>query len=144
MRAKVTAIVLALGLAGAIAVVAAAQTAANGLPAYTKGYAKWPKLNRKPLTAPGAHTGVKNVYASKKRGAKGVFPNGAVVVKTIVKPGTGYVGQVAVMRKLRGKWRYIEWDRSSAKGRYTVLARGQLCQSCHMQARKTDYVFTTR
>ena len=33
-------------------------------------------------------------------GACQKYPNGTVVVKTIVKPGTKYVGQFAVMRKL--------------------------------------------
>jgi hypothetical protein len=28
--------------------------------------------------------------------------------------------------------------------RYTVLAQGQLCVSCHMQVKSRDYVFTKR
>ena len=48
--------------------------------------------------------------------------------------------QVAVMRKLNGKWRFVEYELSGA--RYTVLAQGQLCQSCHARARANDYVFT--
>lgn len=143
MRTRITAIALVAGLAGALAVAAVAQVTANGLPAYTDGYATWAKLNAKPVTAPGAHTGLKNVYASRKRSGR-AFPNGTVVVKTIVKPGTSYVGQVAVMRKLAGTWRYVEYDRPSAKGRFAPFAQGQLCQSCHLQAKKTDYVFTTR
>ena len=60
-----------LATASAVAVVAAASTSANGLPSYTNGYAKWPKINKKPFTSTGplssAHAGVKNVYASKKK-----------------------------------------------------------------------------
>jgi hypothetical protein len=136
-----------VALAAAIAVVAIASSSANGLPSYTNGYAKWPRLNKKPFTSTGplssAHTGVKNVYASKRKVGKR-YPNGTVIVKTIVKPGTKYVGQFAVMRKLDGRWRFIEYERSSPTARYRVLAQGQLCQNCHMQARANDYVFTKR
>jgi hypothetical protein len=147
VRRRILALVGALALASAVAVVALASTSANGLPAYTNGYAKWPRLNKKPFTSTGplssAHQGVKNVYASKRKvGAK--YPNGTVIVKTIVKPGTKYVGQFAVMRKLNGRWRFIEYERSSATARYTLLAQGQLCQNCHMQARANDFVFTKR
>ena len=144
MRAGIVAIVTAVALASSAAVVAIAATGANGLPAYTNGYQTWPKLNRKPFTTcgpPCAHSGVKNVYASKRKVGRR-FPNGTVVVKTIVKPGTRFVGQFAVMRKLRGRWRYVEYERSSRTARFTVLAQGQLCQSCHQQARADDYVFT--
>lgn len=145
--AKLLAIGAVAALAAAVVVVAAAETSANGLPSYTNGYQKWPKLNRKPFTSKGplssAHTGVKNVYASKrKKGSR--FPNGTVIVKTIVKPRTKYVGQVAVMRKANGRWRFVEYERSGARARYTVLAQGQLCTSCHVQARSNDYVFTKR
>jgi len=144
MRAGIVAIVTAVALASSAVVVAIAATGANGLPAYTNGYQKWPKLNRKPFTTcgpPCAHSGVKNVYASKRKVGRR-FPNGTVVVKTIVQPGTRFVGQFAVMRKLRGRWRYVEYERSSRTARFTVLAQGQLCQSCHQQARADDYVFT--
>lgn len=144
MRAGIVVIVTAVALASSAVVVAIAATGANGLPAYTNGYQKWPKLNRKPFTTcgpPCAHSGVKNVYASKRKVGRR-FPNGTVVVKTIVKPGTRFVGQFAVMRKLRGRWRYVEYERSSRTARFTVLAQGQLCQSCHQQARADDYVFT--
>ena len=147
MRAKVIAIVVVLALASAIAVVAAAETSANGLPSYTNGWQKWPRINKKPFTSTGplssAHTGVKNVYASKRKvGSK--YPNGTVIVKTIVKPGTKYVGQFATMRKVNGRWQFIEYDRSSATARYSLLAQGQLCTSCHMMAKSNDYVFTKR
>jgi hypothetical protein len=66
-----------------------------------------------------------------------------VIVKTIVRPGTRYVGQFAVMRKRNGRWRFIEYERSSARARYTVLAQGHLCMSCHVMARAND-MFTRR
>jgi hypothetical protein len=145
VRTRVIVGLTAAAVAAAVVVVAAAQTTANGLPAYTNGYEKWTKINRKPITSNrlGAHSGVKNVYASKRRvGSK--YPNGTVVVKTIVTPGTKYVGQFAVMRKLNGRWRFVEYSRTSAKARFTVLAQGRLCVSCHVQAKSNDYVFTKR
>ena len=52
----------------------------------------------------------------------------------------GLPSQVAVMRKLNGRWRYVEYERSGT--RYGILAQGQLCQNCHMAARANYYVFT--
>ena len=147
MHAKVFALVAAVAFCSAVAVVASARTTANGLPAYTEGWQRWPKINRKPFTTTGplssAHTGLKNVYASRRKvGSK--YPSGTVIVKTIVRPGSRYVGQFAVMRKIKGRWRFIEFERSSARARYTILAQGQLCTSCHVMARANDYVFTKR
>jgi hypothetical protein len=141
MRNRIAVLVIVLGLAGATAVVALAHSTANGLPTYTNGYAKWKKLNRKPITTPGAHNGVKHVYASKPRAASRKFPNGTVIVKSIAQPGAkGLPGQVAVMRKVAGKWQWVEYELSGS--RYSVLAKGQLCSSCHMQAKANDWVFT--
>jgi hypothetical protein len=143
VRTVAAALIVATGLAGAASVVALAAPERNGLPAYTDGYTRWPKLDRKPVTTPGAHNGIKNVYASKRRGRNGRFPSGTVIVKSIAAPGArGLPGQVAVMRKVRGRWRWVEYTRDS--GRYDVLARGSVCTSCHMQARANDWVFTTR
>jgi len=145
MPAKIVAVVAVVALAAAAVVVAAAHTTANGLPSYTNGYQKWPKLNRKPFTKcgpPCAHAGVKNVYTSKRKvGSK--FPNGTVIVKSIAQRGDkpALPSQVAVMRKVNGRWRFVEYSLSAS--RYTVLAQGQLCVSCHMQAKANDYVFTT-
>ncbi len=139
---RILALVVVAAVASSAVVVAVASTSAKGLPAYTNGYQTWPKLNRKPVKGgSAAHSGVKNVYASKKR-VRSRFPDGTVVVKAIAKPGdrAGMPSQVAVMRKLNGKWRYVEYELSGA--RYGVLAQGALCQSCHMQAKATDYVFT--
>lgn len=140
MRATTAVAIAVICLLGSGSVAAVAQTSAGGLPKYTNGYAKWKKLNRKPITAPGAHTGIKNVYASKKKKGKR-YPNGTVIVKSIAKPGQkGLPFQVAVMRKVKGKWRWIEYERSGS--RYGVLAKGALCSSCHMDARANDWVFT--
>jgi hypothetical protein len=142
MRVWLAAFVLAAGLAGAIAVVAGANSTANGLPAYTTGYTGWTKLNKKPVTGgSSAHSGVKNVYASRRRGASKRFPNGTVIVKTIATPGAkGLPGQVAVMRKVGGRWRWVEYSLSGR--RYTAFAQGQVCTSCHMDAKSRDWVFT--
>lgn len=143
VRTTAALVTIVLGLAAAASVVALAAPAANGLPSYTDGYTRWPKLNRRPITAPGAHTGVKHVYASKRRAANGRFPEGTVIVKSIAEPGAkGLAGQVAVMRKLRGRWRWVEYDLDG--GRYGVLAQGALCVDCHVQARANDWVFTKR
>ena len=138
--------VVVVAVASPAVVVALASTSAAGLPAYTNGYQKWPRINKKPFTSTGplssAHQGVKNVYASKKKvGRK--YPNGTVIVKSIQPAGRkGMPNQVATMRKVAGRWKYIEYQLSGS--RYTVLAQGQLCQSCHMQAKANDYVFTKR
>jgi hypothetical protein len=143
VRMLAAVVVTAFATVGALSVVAAAQTTRDGLPAYTDGYASWTKLNRKPVTKPGAHNGIKNVYASRERAANKRYPNGTVIVKSIAEPGAkGVAQQVAVMRKVRGIWQWVEYELTG--GRYGVLARGALCSSCHMQARANDWVFTTR
>jgi len=141
------AIVAVVALAASVVVVAVASTSAAGLPSYTNGYQKWPKLNKKPTRGTplgrGAHNGLKNVYSSKKKvGSK--YPNGTVIVKSIAQAGDkpALPSQVAVMRKTNGKWRYIEYSLSGS--RYTVLAQGALCQSCHAMAKANDFVFTKR
>jgi hypothetical protein len=145
MPVKLLSLVCVAAVAASLVVVASAQTTKSGLPAYTNGYQKWPKLNRKPFTSTGplssAHTGLKNVYASKRKRGR-AYPNGTVIVKTIVRPGTKFVGQFAAMRKVRGRWQYVEWQRSSPTARYRLLGQGQFCQDCHVQARANDYVVT--
>lgn len=139
---------LLLGSSAAVAVAAStrdfasgsAHETARGLPAYTRGYTSWPKINRRPFTTKGAHDGVKNVYRSRRR-IGGRYPNGTVIVKSIAQPGErGLPGQVAVMRKVRGRWQWVEYTLSGPT--YSVLARGGLCSSCHMQAKANDWVFT--
>ena len=147
MRIRILAIVGAVALAASVAVVAVASTSANGLPAYTNGYAKWPRINKKPFTSTGplssAHAGVKNVYANKRKvGSK--YPNGTVIVKTIQparRKGMPY--QVAVMRKRSGKWRYDEYELSGSTYRNLGFSQS-LCQGCHQMARANDYVFTKK
>jgi Cytochrome P460 len=143
MRVAVSVLAAVVAVASAVSIAALAAPTRNGLPAYTDGYARWTKLNRRPITTPGAHNGVKNVYASRPRGKNRLFPNGTVIVKSIAEPGAkGLARQVAVMRKARGRWQWVEYDLRG--GRYGVLAKGSLCTSCHMQARANDWVFTKR
>lgn len=121
-----------------------------GLPAYTAGYAGWYKINRTPIPprpSGDAHSGTKNVYAS-KRIRRGRYPYGTVIVKEVRRGGV--VTLVAVMRKLRGfsprnnDWRMIEYVRSSPRSRFGVLAQGRICYACHSGARRHDFVFTRR
>ena len=146
MRARLVAVAAVIAVAASAVVVAVAATSANGLPAYTNGYQKWPKLNAKPFTKcgpPCAHAGVKNVYASKKKaGAK--YPNGTVIVKSIAQRGDkpALPSDVAVMRKVSGRWRFVEYQLSGL--RYSVIGQGQFCVSCHVMAKSNDYVFTKR
>ncbi|MCP9485714.1 MAG: cytochrome P460 family protein [Gaiellaceae bacterium MAG52_C11] len=136
---------LALTIAGS----AGARTDANGIPAYVDGYAKWPKLNAKPIRGGSpAHQGTKQVYASKRKtGAK--YPIGAIVVKTATPPGQQWLSLVATMRKIRGSanggWRWEEFTRTSRTARFTKVPFPESgCAGCHMQAKANDYVFTRR
>jgi hypothetical protein len=121
-----------------------------GLPRYTAGYTRWARLNRKPVPpreSGDAHLGPKHVFASMERRANGRFPYGTIVVKEAQRPGKDFVGLVAVMRKERGgdpahnDWRFIEWTRESAGGRFRLTARDEVCWSCHVGAEQTDYVW---
>ena len=146
MRLRILSVVTVVAVAAAVAVVAVASTSANGLPTYTNGYAKWTRINKKPFTRcgpPCAHSGVKNVYASKKKVAA-KYPNGTVIVKTVAQAGDrpALPSQVAVMRKIAGRWKFVEWQLSGS--RYSVIGQGQFCASCHVRARANDYVFTKR
>jgi hypothetical protein len=124
--------------------------ALSGLPAFTAGYDRWLRLNRKPIPprqSGDAHSGTKNVYASKKRRASGSFPNGTILVKEAVRPGRDFIGLIAIMRKERGRdrahndWRFVEYTRDSAGGRFAATASDSVCWSCHMGAQQTDYVW---
>jgi hypothetical protein len=146
VRRRIIAVVGVVAVAASAVVVAVASTTAAGLPAYTNGYQTWTKINKKPFTKcgpPCAHGGVKNVYASKRKvGAK--YPNGAVVVKSIAQAGDkpSLPNQVAIMRKVAGRWKYVEYQLSGA--RYSVIGQGAFCAACHAQAKANDYVFTKR
>jgi Cytochrome P460 len=152
-------VVFALAAAALAATVSLAQARSSqpeakplpGLPTYTAGYRSWTKINRKPIPRRrnDPHDSVKNVYASKaKRGAR--YPYGTVIVKEGLQPGTRFVKLLAVMRKLRGAsprnndWQMVEWTRASADERFGQIASGGVCYSCHVGAKKTDYVFTQR
>jgi len=123
-----------------------------GIPSYAQPYKTWTKLNSKPIPrrAADAHDGTKNVYASKlPRSGSTRYPVGTVIVKEGFRPGKRYVGLIAVMRKVKATgpnngWVMIEWTRGSANARFTEIARGQICYSCHVGAKRTDYVFTKR
>ncbi len=122
----------------------------SGLPAFTAGYDGWRKLNRKPIPprqSADAHSGTKNVYASKKLRPSGSFPNGTILVKEAVRPGRDFIGLIAIMRKERGldrdhnDWRFVEYTRDSAGARFAETASGSVCWTCHMGAQQTDYVW---
>ncbi|MEJ7568663.1 MAG: cytochrome P460 family protein [Gaiellaceae bacterium] len=143
-----TAVCLAALIALAVAGSAGARTDANGIPSYVDGYAKWPKLNAKPIRGGSpAHQGTKQVYASKRTGTN--YPLGTIVVKTATPPGKQWLSLVATMRKIRGTtnggWRWEEFTRSSPTARFTKIAFPESgCAACHMQAKANDYVFTRR
>ena len=146
--------VVLLAAAAALLVTAAgaaapAERAANGLPAYVEGYAKWPKVNAKPIRGgSSAHPGTKNVYASKRKvGTR--YPVGAIVVKTATPPGKRWLSLVATMRRIKGSrnggWRWEEFTRSSRTARFAKVGFPESgCAACHMQAKSNDYVFTRR
>ena len=145
MRSAAALVLTALTVAGS----ASARVDANGLPAYVDGYAKWTKLNVKPIHGgSAAHQGVKNVYASKRK-VNRRYPVGTIVVKTATPPGKRWLSLVATMRRsagtTNGGWRWEEFTRTSSTARFTKVgfpASG--CAACHMQAKANDYVFTRR
>lgn len=128
---------------------APAEQAANGLPAYINGYAKWPKLNATPIRGgSSAHQGVKNVYASKRKVGRR-YPVGTIVVKTARPSGKQWLSLVATMRRITGTtnggWRWEEFTRTSSTARFTKVAfPASGCAACHVQAKANDYVFTKR
>jgi hypothetical protein len=123
-----------------------------GIPSYVRGYKRWQKLNRQPVRGGSpAHGGTKNVYVSKPlRAGQKRYAVGTIIVKEAVNPGERYVHLIAVSRKIKGfnprqnDWQMIEWTRDSASARFSEVARGQICYSCHVGARSRDYVWTKR
>jgi Cytochrome P460 len=123
-----------------------------GVPSYVRGYKRWQKLNRKPVRGGSpAHGGTKNVYVSKPlRAGQKRYAVGTIIVKEAVNPGERFVRLIAVSRKIKGfnprhnDWQMIEWTRDSASARFSEVARGQVCYSCHVGARSRDYVWTKR
>jgi Cytochrome P460 len=128
----------------------AARAPFPGVPTYIAGYKRWAKHNRRaiPPRASDPHDSEKNIYVSKplKRSQKR-YAVGTIIVKEGREPGTKFVKLVAVMRKIRGfnrqhnDWQFIEWSRQSRDSRFTEVARGPVCYSCHVGARSRDYVW---
>jgi hypothetical protein len=120
-----------------------------GLPADLVGYESWSRLNEEPIPPRSAdpHDGTKNVYAS-FLAEGGVFPEGTTIVKEAMRPGTDFIGLIAMMRKERGAqpehndWIWVEYTRSGPDEEFREHAGGSVCYSCHVQARDADYVFT--
>jgi hypothetical protein len=121
-----------------------------GVPRFVAGYRGWFKLNDAPIPPRESdpHNGTKNVYASKRRGADGLFPNGTIVVKDAMRPGADFLGLIAIMRKRAGAdpahndWVFVEYTRDAPGARFAEIASGSVCWSCHMGAQDLDYVFT--
>ena len=120
-----------------------------GVPKYVAGYRSWIKLNDAPIPPRDSdpHFGTKDVYASKER-RDGRFPFGTIVVKEATRPGAGFIGLIAIMRKERGAdpehndWVFVEYTREAAEARFGEQAAGAVCWSCHIGALDRDYVFT--
>ncbi len=136
-------------LAAATSAAAPTREAANGLPAYVEGYAKWPKLNAVPIRGgSAAHQGTKNVYASKRKVGRR-YPLGTIIVKAATPPGKRWLSLVATMRRVKasanGGWRWEEFTRTSPTARFTKVGFPESgCAACHAQAKANDYVFTRR
>ena len=120
-----------------------------GLPADLVGYETWSRLNEEPIPPRSSdpHNGTKNVYASFLAEA-GVYPEGTTIVKEAMRPGTDFIGLIAMMRKEKGAqpdhndWIWVEYTRSGPDEDFREQASGSVCYSCHVQAREADYVFT--
>jgi hypothetical protein len=136
-----------------------------GLPRITAGFQRWQRLNARPIPPDSAqtrrvgfdaHRGTKDVYVNLPRarltradGSQRLpYPPGTILVKA-ARDG-GYIGLVAIMRKIRGAdpahgdWRYVEYKRDGRNERFTTSASltGATCWSCHAIAEDTDWVFT--
>jgi Cytochrome P460 len=141
--------VAAAALVAGTSSAAPSEQAANGLPAYIEGYAKWPRLNAAPIHGgSAAHRGTKNVYASKSKVGRR-YPLGTTVVKAAMPPGKRWVSLVATMRRVKatvnGGWRWEEFTRTSPTARFTKVGFPESgCAACHAQAKANDYVFTRR
>jgi len=160
MRSKF-ALVLALVAVAAASGAAGARErgeALPGIPAYAQGFQSWTKINPRPIPprrSGDAHLGTKNVYVNRPRSAlvragkqRFPYPNGAIVVKSAKRPNKGFIGLVAIMRKLKGSdrahgdWEFVEYTRESANARFREIASDAVCWSCHAGAKKSDWVFT--
>jgi hypothetical protein len=123
------------------------------LPQEILGYQDWFQLNEEPIppiAGGDAHLGTKDVYASEEADRSGgsiVYPDGTTIVKEAARPGTDFIGLVAIMRKEagadpeHGDWIFIEYTRDSPDGEFGVQARDAVCWSCHAGAQATDWVW---
>ena len=127
-----------------------APQAPPGVPGYVAGYRSWTKLNDAPIPPRDAdpHNGTKDVYVSREQLANGRYPAGTIVVKDAVRPGTDFIGLIAIMRKVPGadpahrNWVFVEYTRDARNERFQEIASGAVCWSCHLGALENDYVFT--
>ena len=69
-----------------------------------------------------------------------MFPKDDVVLPSLWE-ATGGEDEFA-KRDENGK--FIEWTRTSPNARFTEIARDATCWGCHAQAKRTDWVYTTR
>jgi hypothetical protein len=113
-----------------------------GLPTIVAGYDRWTQVAKVSDTG-GPHAGQgKVVYANPKAAAawkaRTVLPVGSVVVKTA---GSGVAPTlVEIMNKTKAGWQYEEY--TPKNGKYTLLATGNLCSSCHGGVKVKDFLFT--
>jgi hypothetical protein len=121
-----------------------------GVPGFVAGYRGWTKLNDEPIPPRNAdpHNGTKDVYVSREQLPNGRYPTGAIVVKDAVRPGTDFIGLIAIMRKQPGadpehrNWVFVEYTRDARNEPFQKIASGAVCWSCHLGALENDYVFT--
>ena len=128
-----------------------------GLPESLAGFDAWLKMNKEPIPPKGSdpHHGVKDVFINQTRAAiapggenQYPYPDGAVIVKSAVRPGKEFIGLVAVMTKKKGTnpnhndWEFIEYLRDNADESFRLAFQGRLCENCHVRAADTDYSFT--
>jgi Cytochrome P460 len=167
----------ALAVAGGVAVAGGAGkdshgTSFPGVPTADQraiqGFEGWTRLTAKPparLRSLGSahHAGTHRIYASPPRSKlvrngrqRFPYPVGTVIVKT--NTTDGYIDLIAIMKKVaRGtdtakSWEFIEYQRSSANGRFSPIGEAA-CTGCHTYANggalngrtgpRTDSVFYT-
>lgn len=125
----------------------------EGLPDDIAGYEGWIQLNTEPIPpieGGDPHRGTKDVFTNleaDRAGGGPVYPDGTVIVKHATRPDRDFIGLIAIMRKIAGSdpanndWEYIEYAREGPEDAFSILASGQVCLSCHMNASGTDYVW---
>jgi hypothetical protein len=160
MRPHVAALVVLAVLVAASSSAGALErsVALPGIPAYAQDFRSWTKINRRPIPpreSGDPHLGTKNVYVNRPRSVllragkqRFPYPNGTIVVKSARRPTKPFIGLVAIMRKVKGSdgahgdWKFVEYTRESANARFRPIAADGVCWSCHVGARKSDWVFT--